>query len=495
MTGQNHAAASRVLYVAASADEAELAALVFGRHWPAVSLIAVNETPALLDALAGGPFLAAVLDAGAHWAGGSALIPMLRRDNAALPLLILRDARDCSAAHSPEPACQSTEKCPAVFLRLPALVRSLVETPGSPAQSSAALEPLLDDAGIGWFLANRDGRLLEANAAFRRLIAADGKAAATSLNLAELSAAPGSLSRLLEQAAASETGIEERLPLRALDGSPLFVSLRLRRQDAAGALLRGLVEDHTARENRIHELETRIVSLESDQAELQHLTHFASHELQEPLRTVERFTRLLIEQCREFLNGTTDQHARLIVESTERAQRLVDDLLLYSRALNVPVRLERVDANRALAQALANVQALIEETGADVRRGPLPDTLRGDPRGLATLFQNLVANALKYRSTQKPRVEISAEPQGGEWRFAVRDNGEGIAENDRDRIFRPFERLHSHDEIPGTGLGLALCRRIAQSHGGSLWVESQPGEGSTFYFTLPAMEAPHESPR
>jgi signal transduction histidine kinase len=310
-------------------------------------------------------------------------------------------------------------------------------------------------------------------------------------NLLELAAAPGTISRLVEEAVStgqsSDTGI---LGLRTLTGGERRVALWLRREDDAGAVLTGLVEDHTGRDDRARELEARLAVVERERADLLHLAHHASHELQEPLRTLERFTGLLLERCRESLNGSADQYTTLISQSMDRARRLVDDLLQYSRVLNAPVRLERVDANRALALALANLQALAEESGADIRRGPLPDTLRGDPRAVVTLFQNLVGNAIKYRRGETPRVEVTAEPLEGNWRFTVRDHGMGIGEADRERIFRPFERLHSQDEIPGTGLGLALCRRIVETHGGRLWAESEPGKGSRFHFTLPATEAP-----
>jgi chemotaxis family two-component system sensor kinase Cph1 len=146
-----------------------------------------------------------------------------------------------------------------------------------------------------------------------------------------------------------------------------------------------------------------------------------------------------------------------------------------------------VELGRVLERALANLETAVEESGAEVSTDPLP-TVTGDPVQLGQLFQNLVGNGVKFRGEAAPRVHVSAERAGGEWRLSVRDNGIGIEPEYVERIFVIFQRLHGRAEYPGTGIGLAICKKIVERHGGRIWVESVPGEGSTFYFTLPAMD-------
>ncbi len=165
-------------------------------------------------------------------------------------------------------------------------------------------------------------------------------------------------------------------------------------------------------------------------------------------------------------------------------QRLISDLLTYSRIDTRGKYFEKVDSRSALGQAIANLRATIEENKAVITNDDLPEVI-ADETQLIQVFQNLIGNAIKFRSSDPPRIHISAELKGKEWLFSVRDNGIGIDPRYFDRIFIIFQRLHSRDEYPGTGIGLTLCKRIIERHGGKIRVESEPGKGSTFYFTIP----------
>ena len=165
-------------------------------------------------------------------------------------------------------------------------------------------------------------------------------------------------------------------------------------------------------------------------------------------------------------------------------QRLINDLLAYSRVSTRGKGFEPTDCEAVLSQVLSNLQVAIEESGAAVTHDPLPVVMADDLQ-LAQLFQNLIANAIKFHGEEQPLVHVSAEQDGREWVFSVRDNGIGIDPQYFDRIFVIFQRLHNRDEYPGTGIGLAICKKIVDRHGGRIWVESQPGKGSTFYFTIP----------
>jgi PAS domain S-box-containing protein len=226
--------------------------------------------------------------------------------------------------------------------------------------------------------------------------------------------------------------------------------------------------------------------------ELQQFAYVASHDLQEPLRMVASYTQLLARRYRGRLDKDADEFIGYAVDGVNRMQRLIQDLLAYSRVGTRGREPKPCEAGQALANAVDNLQAMIAETQGEVKAGELPRVL-ADESQLVQLFQNLVGNALKFHSQEPPRVEVAAEPQGPEWwRFTVKDNGLGIDPQYFERIFIIFQRLHGREEYPGTGIGLAICKKIVERHGGRIGLESRPGGGSTFWFTLPAALAAAE---
>ncbi len=246
------------------------------------------------------------------------------------------------------------------------------------------------------------------------------------------------------------------------------------RQQAAEALSRNLEE--LARSNR----------------ELEQFAYVASHDLQEPLRMVAAYTQLLAERYRGRLDADADKYIGYAVEGAQRMQTLVQDLLNYSRVGRKGEVPAMVDCNAALDSALLNLQAAIHESGAEITHSNLP-SLIADRQQLVQLFQNLVGNAIKFRGAEPPRIAVSAEKLEDQWVLAVRDNGIGIAPEHAESIFMIFQRLHTRTEYPGNGIGLAICKKIVEQQGGKIWVESQPGQGSTFKFTLPACAADENS--
>jgi len=223
--------------------------------------------------------------------------------------------------------------------------------------------------------------------------------------------------------------------------------------------------------------------------ELQQFAYVASHDLREPLRAVVGYLQLLQKRCGEQLNEEAHRFVERALAATFRMDNLTHDLLAYSRVGTRGQPLQPVDCEYVLEQALANLQVAIEESGAKVTHDPLP-TVQADPSQLGQVFQNLIGNALKFRREEAPQVHIGAERNGTHWRFFVRDNGIGIEPQYAERIFVIFQRLHSRQKYEGTGIGLAICKRIVERHGGRIWVESEPGKGSTFFFTLPDAESP-----
>jgi signal transduction histidine kinase len=232
-------------------------------------------------------------------------------------------------------------------------------------------------------------------------------------------------------------------------------------------------------------IEERNRELERSNSELEQFAYIASHDLQEPLRIVAGYAELMSRRYRGKLDRDADEFIGYMVDGVRRMQSLIDDLLEYSRVGTKGRQPEPTDVDQVLDQALRNLGRALEETGARVEAESLP-TVPADEGQLVQLFQNLIGNAVKFHGDEPPRVRVEAQRRNGEWEFAVADNGIGIDPDYGDQIFEIFQRLHGRDEFTGTGIGLAICRKIVDRHGGRIWLESTPGEGSTFRFTIPA---------
>jgi PAS domain S-box-containing protein len=273
---------------------------------------------------------------------------------------------------------------------------------------------------------------------------------------------------------------------RHKDGSEFFANGFMNAlRDENGGLLgyTKIMSDETARK----QLQD---SLTESNAALEQFAFVASHDLQEPLRTMSAYAQLVAEEYRGKLDEAADRYLHRIVSASIRMSELVRDLLVYARVTTEDDRPSSIALDEDLEAALTHLAKAIEESGASVTHDPMP-TLAVDRGQMVRLFQNLVGNALKYRKTGvPPKVHISAEQKGPEWLISIRDNGIGFDSKFACVIFEPFKRLHKADEYSGTGVGLAICSRIVRAQRGRIWAESRPGEGATFFFTLPILSPP-----
>lgn len=251
-----------------------------------------------------------------------------------------------------------------------------------------------------------------------------------------------------------------------------------------GLIVSGLYEKRHAAEEKLRILATE---LQRSNRELEQFAAIASHDLKEPLVTVGGFLALLKRRYQGDLDAEANRHIRYALESVERMEHLIGDLLEYSRVSTQARPFQVIDSSTVLDIALRNLAGTLHSKGVVVTHDPLPEII-ADSTQIGQIFQNLISNAIKFCRKETPRIHISAARKGREHIFSVRDNGIGIAPEFTEEIFTAFRRLHEGEEFPGTGLGLATCAKIVERHCGQIWVESKPGEGSTFYFTIPVRQ-------
>jgi len=241
------------------------------------------------------------------------------------------------------------------------------------------------------------------------------------------------------------------------------------------------------RERAEEQLRQTSANLERSNTDLQQFAYVASHDLSEPLRMVISYLQLLRDRSKDSLDPDSREFMKFAMDGAARMQALIKDLLAFSRVDLHGRTFEPVDCEKAFGAAVSNLKIAIEENQASIAHDLLP-LVHGDAVQLSQIFQNLIGNAIKFHGTESPRIQVGLGSQNGEWLFSVRDNGIGIDPKDFERIFVIFQRLHTRQEYPGTGMGLAICKRIIERHGGKMWVESEAGKGSSFFFILPKIK-------
>jgi PAS domain S-box-containing protein len=362
-------------------------------------------------------------------------------------------------------------------------------------ESEQRYRSLFDGVPIGLYRTTPDGQFLDANPALVRMLGYSDSAELRATNAADLYLSAEERRRWRNALEHEITARDYEMAVRRRDGVVIWVRDNGRAvRDPNGRVLyfEGSLEDISDRKQAQESLARYAQELERSNQELEQFAYVASHDLQEPLRMVASYMQLLQRRYQGKLDHDADEFIAFAVDGATRMQRLINDLLSYSRVRTRGKDLVTVSSEAALAQALDNLSLFIEDNRARVTHDPLPAVL-ADEGQLVQVFQNLITNAVKFHGEAAPEVHIAArrvaESDKGStpmWQFAVRDNGIGIEPQYFDRIFVIFQRLHTRAENPGTGIGLAICKKIVERHGGRIWLESQPGRGTTFFFTLPA---------
>lgn len=333
-----------------------------------------------------------------------------------------------------------------------------------------------------------DGTLLEVNPAGLAMLEVDNAADVVGTSLLDWIASPyrAAFRALTDAVCNGDTGTLEFEIIGAKGGHRWMETRAVPLlQDSQGPVMLAVTRDMTLQKQAHQALQRQTQELARSNAELEQFAYVASHDLQEPLRTVVLYLELLARRYRGRLDTDADEFINFAVDGAKRMQALINDLLALSRVGTRGGKFERTDCAAACDRALMNLHGAIEEYGAVVTREPLP-IVAADTGQIVQLFQNLIGNAVKFRGGAPPQVHVSAVRDGSEWVFAVRDNGIGIDPAFAADIFKVFRRLETRQGSPGTGIGLAICKKIVERHGGRIWCESKLGQGSVFRFTIPA---------
>jgi len=285
----------------------------------------------------------------------------------------------------------------------------------------------------------------------------------------------------------SKTKSKGEINIKSVDGTVLPVHISINTlKDLNGVYI--VITDLSEQKHR-EELNEILIKLERSNDELQQFAYVVSHDLREPLRTIISFLQLLEKRYKDQLDQDANEFIEFAVDGTKRMDDMITDLLEYSKVSSKEREFSLVNIEKILDETLLNLKMGINESNAIITYDPLP-TVYGDKKLLVELLQNIISNAIKYRSKKTPKIHISAKKDANQWLFCVKDNGIGIDSKHINRIFTIFQRLHGIDEFEGTGIGLSIAEKIVQKHNGHIWVKSQPGKGSTFYFTIAIKQEP-----
>ena len=280
---------------------------------------------------------------------------------------------------------------------------------------------------------------------------------------------------------------KEELRLRRKDGTYIYTEnagVYFLDQNMQPYRAIGVLRDINARKKAEEMLKSKLEELSRSNEELEQFAFISSHDMKEPLRIITSYLQLLQRKYQGNLDDKADKYIHFAVDGASRMQDLINDLLEFSRVTTTTREPEFTDCEFILNQVLSNLSLIIRDNKATLSHGSLPEVM-ADPFQLVQVFQNLIFNGIEFHSEESPKIHISAEEKTNEWLFSVQDNGIGIEPQHFERIFEIFKRLHTREVYSGTGIGLAICKKVVERHGGRIWVESELGKGSTFYFTLP----------
>ncbi len=467
--------------------DGDLAALVLQHHMPHAEVTVIDDAIEFAEHLALGEFNLVITERHLGWAEGNRILDSIKRLYPQCPVIFF-SAEKSPPSHSETGQNQPDDqikKGSAGFLHLPISVNQLLHPRKTVDEAEILTKPLVDRLPVGVFSLSREGRLNCLNSSCGNIFRLTAQEKQDGVLLQDLLADDIARSRISSVLQHEKAVSDLDVQLRATEeGSSCWIRLNLwPTEDAEDDkdYFEGSVTDISSFKDTVTSLSRNAAELSRSNADLEKFAYVTSHDLQEPLSYISRYAQLLHE--RDDLDDDADRFTAHILDSSRRLQSMVDDILEYSRVGTQGEDFDPVDFGELADAAAKSLDKSFKELHAVYKRGELP-VLRADGRQIKQLFRNLFSNALKFHGDRPPRILVSAKEKPQHWEFAVQDNGIGLEKKDRKRIFDMFQRLHTSDQYPGTGIGLAICRSIVERHGGTIRVKSIPGKGSIFIFTI-----------
>jgi len=483
--------APRILLVDDNADDRALASLLLRQEFGELAIDEAADAIAFAEFLASGGFTVAVASHGLGWGDGCQVLEALRRRYAGCLLFLVCAPDENVMAHRVADLglAGCLKKNSGGFLTLSKAIRQALERAGDAdngAADEASCRRLVQNLPVGVFSLSEDGVLTGGNRAAATLLGLAPEARVAGQRIQDLFAGgpfAGRWSALVEQGEPVEAW---DAPIRMHGGDARRVRLHIRPAVGATANVAGFygcVQDLSPSRHADGELSHQAEGPAHSNEVLDQLAYVVSHDLQEPLQLMVRHARLLGDRYRSRLEREADRSLDHLLSNADRMQIMIDGIMDYLRVGSGQTS-DTVNFGAVVDEVVARLAAPVEETRARIRHNGLP-VLTADRFQMVHLFQNLIGNAIKFRGAASPRIVVAAEERDADWQFGVKDNGIGIDPRHHQRIFEMFHRLHTTEEYLGTGIGLAMCRRIVERHGGRIWVNSTPGDGSTFCLTIP----------
>ena len=483
-----------ILLVDDDAGDRELVALVLTGAFGEVSLEVVADAATLTRALAARRFGLVITDFRLPWIDGAEVVRLARevRPDCAVVLLAASVSDELVEEAVRIGVDAFVPKSSSGFVGLPPAVRGALYRARRRALASAKDAPyrrVFEGVPAGLFVAASSGEIMEANPGMARILGYGSAEEITRRSINQLLPDGEAAERWRVGLASRETLEDIQTTLRRADGSNATVRMSARWVEGEVPGTRQLL-------GMVHEVQATAVGGVAPPAEggrfkeeLEQMVYVVAHDLQQPLNVVGRFLDLIAERDGERLSEAGRDYLEHATSASSNLQRMVDAVLRYARVDTSDQQFEAVDLNRTFDKAVTLLEQEIEESGAQIDRDELPAVM-ADEAQMVQLFHNLLGNAVKFRGERTPVVHAAAEERPQEWVLSLQDNGIGIDSSASERIFQMFQRLHTDVEYPGTGIGLAVCKRIVSHHGGRIWVESTPGEGTTFFVALPKRNVP-----
>ena len=481
----------RILLVDSDPNDRALAALVLRRELPEVEIEEAGDAMVLADRLPRGGFAAVITEYRLAWGDGLQVLESVKSLAPECPVVFFAsEGSEVVAADGLRRGLAAyLVKGSAGYLDLPGAVLRVIERAAelrASREASASYHRFTEELALGTFVAGSDGLLTQASASMAHILGYDKPEALIGRGLAGLLSDEALQAQVLASMARGRAVRSLEAGVRRTDDELAWVRLTawpVVSPDGGGIRYEGAIEDISGHRQQERELSERAAVLGRSNEELQQFAYVISHDLQEPLQLIARYGRLLANRSSTAGDDDAKRYLTHLLQCTDRMQAMIDDVLSYARVDTQAKPFTPVDFAEAVRKAMGNLKAVLDESGAQVTWERLP-VLAADPAQIVQLFQNLIGNAVKFRRG-KPLVQIFAVEEAKCCTFAVADNGIGIAPEQLERIFGMFQRLHTTAEYPGTGIGLAICKRIVERHGGRIWAVSEPGQGSTFCFTIP----------